>query len=36
MPLTQKQLIAGSAAAWAYYTHLSIDGHPFELATRAY
>ena len=36
MSLSQEQLIAGSAAAWAHYTKLSIDGHPFELAQRAY
>jgi hypothetical protein len=36
MALSQEQLIAGSAAAWAHYTNLSLDGHPYELTTRAY
>ena len=36
MALSQEQLIAGSAAAWAHYTNLSLDGHPYELKTRAY
>lgn len=36
MALSQEKLIAGSAVAWAHYTNLSIDGHPFELEKRAY
>ncbi len=36
MSLSQEQLIAGSAAAWAHYTNLILDGHPYELETRAY
>ncbi len=36
MSISQEQLIAGSAAAWAHYTKLSIDGHRYELKTRSY
>jgi len=36
MELTQEQLCAASAAAWAHYTSLNLDGHKFELETRAY
>jgi len=36
MALTQEQLCAGSAAAWAKYTNLTVDGHLFDLDTRPY
>jgi len=36
MALSQEQLQAGSAAAWAYYTKLQLDGHDYELKTRSY
>ncbi len=36
MDLTQEQLCAGSAPAWAHFTNLMLDGHPYELETRTY
>ena len=36
MAMTQDEIMAGSAAAWAHFTKLSIDGHPYDLETRAY
>lgn len=36
MEFTQEQLCAANAAAWAYYTNLQLDGHPYELKKRTY
>jgi NAD-dependent SIR2 family protein deacetylase len=36
MGLSQEQICAGSAAAWAHFTNLQLDGHPYNLETRAY
>ena len=36
MSLSQEQIMAGSAAAWAHFTGLIIDGHKYDLEHRAY